>query len=69
VQRAPTQELGIGMLALAASLALSYRLWQSRPHAIPEAARPLVAALARLDAQHAAGEIPKAVYTRERAAL
>ncbi len=68
-QRTPTQELGIGMLALAASLAVSYRLWQPGPHAIPEAARPLVAALARLDAQHAAGEIPEAIYTRECAAL
>lgn len=69
VRRAPTQELGIGMLALAASLALSYRLWQPGPRAMPEAARPFVAALARLDAQHEAGALPEAAYAQERAAL
>ncbi len=64
-------EIGLGALALAVAVALSYRWLSASPvPPLPDEARPLVEALARLEqAAHAAGDLPDATYQQQRADL
>jgi hypothetical protein len=65
-----TLNIILGVIALGVALWVSARLWRpGRAARIPEAARPLVLALAELDERFARGEIAEADYQRERARL
>lgn len=74
---APTQlstswEIGLGALALAVAVALSYRRLTrqpSSPPSLPDESRPLVEALAELEDAYAAGNLADTEYQRERAKL
>lgn len=68
--RNPTREAGIGVLVLAAALVVAYALWMpagSEP--LPARARPLVEAIAALDADFEAGRIEEKAYLQQREAL
>ncbi len=64
------EQVGIGVVALAIAGGVGY--WLLRPSATPpppEAARPLLEAIAALDARFAAGDLPEEAYRQEREAL
>jgi hypothetical protein len=64
------QQVGIGVVALALAGGVGY--WLLRPSSVPpppEAARPLLVAIATLDARFAGGDISEETYHRERDAL
>lgn len=65
-----TWEIGLGALALAVTVALSYR-WLSAPpiRPLPDEGRPLVESLARLEQAHAAGGISDATYRQKQSDL
>lgn len=64
-------EVGVGLVAFLAALAVAYLLW--RPAAgslpMPTAVRPLVSAIAALDADFENGRLPQEPYRRKRASL
>ena len=63
--RSASQEAAIGLAALAAALAAAYFLWRpAAPGPIPERARPLVEAIAALDAD--VERIPEKTYRQKR---
>lgn len=62
-------ELLIGLLVLAAALVAVYMLFLSPAGAPPEGVRPLVQAIARLDADFEAGRIAENAYRQQREAL
>ena len=63
------QEIGIGLLALAGAMLASYWLWQRpKQQPIPKDMRPLVSAIAALDAHFEAGEITEDAYQEKRKA-
>jgi hypothetical protein len=70
VGRHRTREVGLGLVALAGAIAAAYSLWagEQAPPA-PEEVRPLVEAIAALDARFEAGEVEEEAYRRERARL
>ena len=69
------RDIGLGVAALLVAGGVSYRLW--RPASVrtpetvdpPEAARPLLEAIAALDARFASGDLPEETYHQEREAL
>ena len=66
----PTRDAFIGVALLALAAFVGYRLW--KPASVPpppEAARPLLEAIAALDARFAAGDLPEEAYHQEREAL
>ncbi len=68
--RNPTVEIVIGLVALAAAGGVAYAL--SRPPSpgpVPPSVRPLVEAIAALDADYEAGRIGEKEYQRQREAL
>ncbi len=65
-------EIGLGALALAVAVALSYRRLSRQPSSpppLPNESRPLVEALAELEDAFATGNLADAEYQRERAKL
>ncbi|MGC9395425.1 MAG: hypothetical protein ACP5J4_11275 [Anaerolineae bacterium] len=66
----PTRDAFLGAVVLALAAFVGYRLW--KPASVPpppEAARPLLEAIAALDTRFAAGDLPEEAYHREREAL
>jgi len=69
------REVGLGVAALLVAGVVSYRLWRSTSGQTPEiadppqAARPLLEAIAALDARFAEGDFPEVAYRQEREAL
>jgi hypothetical protein len=66
----PTRDALLGVAALALAAFVGYQLW--KPASVPpppEAARPLLEAIAALDARFAAGELSEEAYHQEREAL
>jgi hypothetical protein len=68
--RNAAREISVGLVVLAAAVVVAYFLWQpSAGGAPPRAARPLVEAIAALDADFQAGEVAEKSYQRKRRAL
>ncbi len=68
--RAPSQEVGIGIVALALSGLVSTMLWQPRASLpMPDLVQPLVEQIAALDARFEDGHIIESDYQHERATL
>ena len=66
----PTRDALLGVAALALAAFVGYRLW--KPTSVPpppEAARPLLEAIAALDARFAAGDLSEEAYRQERETL
>jgi hypothetical protein len=63
-------ETGIGVVALALAVVATYLMWRKpSPGPVPERARPLVEAIAALDARFEAGQLDEDRYHEERDAL
>jgi hypothetical protein len=68
--RNAAREISVGLVVLAAAVVVAYFLWQpSAGGSPPRAARPLVEAIATLDADFQAGEVAERSYQRKRRAL
>jgi hypothetical protein len=68
--RNPALETAVGLVALAAAVVSIYLLWRpSSPGPLPARARPLVEAIAALDAGFEAGQVGERTYRRKRKAL
>jgi hypothetical protein len=68
--RNAAQEASIGIVALAAAIAATRLVWRSpSPRPLPARARPLIEAIATLDARFEGREIKKEAYQQERQAL
>jgi hypothetical protein len=68
--RNAARETSVGLVVLAAAVVVAYFLWQpSAEGSPPRAARPLVEAIATLDAGFEAGEVAEKSYQRKRRAL
>jgi hypothetical protein len=68
--RNTARETSVGLVVLAAAVVAAYFLWQpSARGSLPKAARPLVEAIATLDADFEAGEVAEKSYQRKRRAL
>ena len=68
--RSPTLEAAVGLAAMAVALIAVYLLWRPlAPGPMPARARPLVDAIATLDAEFEAGGVGKTPYRRRRKAL
>lgn len=68
--RNAAQEAGIGIVALAAAIAVIRLVWHSpSPGPLPARARPLIEAIVTLDARFEGREIEKEAYQQERQAL
>jgi hypothetical protein len=68
--RNAAREISVGLVVLAAAVVVAYFLWQpSAEGSPPRAARPLVEAIAALDADFQAGEVAEKSYQRKRRAL
>ena len=68
--RNAARETSVGLVVLAAAVVVAYFLWQpSAGGSPPRAARPLVEAIATLDADFEAGEVAERSYQRKRRAL
>ena len=66
----PTRDALLGVAALALAAFVGYRLWKPTSVPLPpEAARPLLEAIAALDARFAAGDLSEEAYHQEREAL
>ncbi len=66
----PTRDALLGVAALALAAFVGFRLLKPASVPLPpEAARPLLEAIAALDARFAAGELPEEAYRQEREAL
>jgi hypothetical protein len=63
-------ETSVGLVGLAAAVVAIYLLWRpSSPGPLPARARPLVEAIAALDADFEAGQVVEGAYRRKRKAL
>jgi hypothetical protein len=63
-------EAAVGLVGLAAAVVAIYLLWRPpAPGPLPARARPLVQAIAALDADLEAGQVAEGAYHRERNAL
>lgn len=70
LNRNAAREISVGLVALATAVVVGYLLWQpSLPQSPPAAARSLVRAIAALDADFEAGQVPGKSYHRKRGAL
>lgn len=68
--RNTAREAAIGLVAMAAALAVVYLLWRSpAPGPCPAEARPLVEEIAALDADFEAGRVEERAYRQKRDAL
>ncbi len=65
--RNATREISIGLVALAVAAAMIFWIWQAPPpDSIPPQARPLVEAIAALDADFEAGRVKAGAYHKKR---
>jgi len=70
VGRNATQEISIGLVAVAVVVAAIYWMWQAPTSAsIPPQARPLVETIAALDADFNAGRVQEEAYRKKRQSL
>lgn len=68
--RNTAREISVGLVALAAAMVAVYLLWRSPPPgALPARARPLVEAIAALDADFEAGQVAEKSYRNKRKTL
>ena len=70
LNRNTAREISVGLVALAAAVAVGYLLWQpSIPQSPPARAHSLVKAIAALDADFEAGQVSEKSYHQKRGAL
>jgi len=67
--RNATREVAAGLVVLVGALVMVYLLWQPSAMPMPSAARPLVEAIAALDADFEAERVDEKAYRRKRNAL